>query len=79
MLPLLIPCIGIVINGIRAPCTFLIGLVSQVAALPESSRLQAKRMLYHLTYIRGQGIAFLGIMSWRHNNNDLWYLHSTVL
>lgn len=48
---LVIQCIGIVINDIGAPCTFLIGLVSQVAVLPESSMLQAKRMLYHLTYI----------------------------
>lgn len=76
---LVIQCIGIVINDIGAPCTFLIGLVSQVAALPESSMPQAKRMLYHLTYIWGQGITFLGITSWRHNNNDLWYLYSTVL
>lgn len=42
---LVIQCIGIVINDIRAPRTFLIGLVSQVAILPESSMLQAKRML----------------------------------
>lgn len=61
------------------PCTFLIGLVSQVAVLPESSVLQAKRMLYHLTYMGGQGITFLGRVSWRHDNNDLWYLYSTVL
>lgn len=72
-------CISIVINDMGAPCIFLIGLVSQVAVLPASSMLQAKRMLYHLTYVWGQGITFLGIMSWRHDNNDLWYLHSTVL
>ena len=76
---LVIQRIGFVINDIGAPCTFLIGLVSQVADFPESSMLQAKRMLYHLTYIWGQGITFLGIISWRHNNNDLWYLYSTVL
>lgn len=46
---LVIRCIGIVINDIGAPCTFLIGLVSQVAVLPEPSLLQAKRMLYRLT------------------------------
>lgn len=72
---LVIQCIGIVINDNGAPCTFLIGLVSQVAASPEPSMLQAQRMLYHLAYIWGQGITFLGIMSWRHNNNDLWYLY----
>lgn len=62
-----------------SPCTSLIGLVSQVAVLPESSRLQAERMLYHLTYIWSQGVTFLKIMFWRHNNNDLWYSYSTVL
>lgn len=62
----------------QSRCTFLIGLVSQVAVLPESSMLQAKRMLYHLTYIWSQGITFLKITSWRHNNNDIWYSYSTI-